>query len=329
MGGLWFQAGYAGVDAGITIIKLAADLQSAAGRFAQIRREQCAELRSRRFRNVGSFCCIVVRVSTLTHPTPYPEVNTALSALLSGAQTILGERFIGLYLYGSLAGGGFNPQTSDIDFVVVTVGELPAEVVSALKAMHARLAASGLKGAAKLEGDYIPQLTLRHYDPTRISYPHLGVDGHFDVEQHGSDSVFQRHILREQGVVAAGSPLQTLIDPVEPNDLRRAVLELLREWWLPQLHNPVRLRNSEYQAYAVLTMCRALYTLQHATIVSKPVAARWAQETLEGRWAGPVERALAWRPEVQSDNLIETLDFVRHTLERSQQFEALIYEQAR
>lgn len=242
---------------------------------------------------------------------------------------ILGERFIGLYLCGSLVSGDFNPQTSDIDFVVVTADELPGDVVSALKAMHTRLAASGLKGAARLEGDYIPLLALRRYDPRRASYPHLGVDGHFDVEHHGSDSVIQRHTLREQGVGIAGSSLQTLIDPVEPNDLRQAALELLREWWLPQLHHPFRLRSSEYQAYAVLTMCRALYTLQHATIVSKPVAARWAQEALDERWAELIGQALAWRPDAQSDNLIETLDFIRHMLERSQQFEALIYEQTR
>jgi hypothetical protein len=42
---------------------------------------------------------------------------------------------------------------------------------------------------------------------------------------------------------------------------------------------------SEYQAYAILTMCRALYTLQHGTVVSKSVAARWAQEVLGERWA--------------------------------------------
>ncbi|MEK7327663.1 MAG: aminoglycoside adenylyltransferase domain-containing protein [Chloroflexota bacterium] len=268
-------------------------------------------------------------MSILTHPTLYSDVNAVLSALLSDAQTILGERFIGLYLYGSLASGDFNPQTSDIDFVVVTADELPGETVSTLKAMHARLAASGLKGATRLEGDYIPLLALRRYDPTRASYPHLGVDGHFEVEQHGSDSVIQRHTLREQGVVVAGSSLQTLIDPVQLNDLRRAVLELLREWWLPQLHNPARLQSSEYQAYAVLTMCRALYTLQHGIVASKPVAARWAQEALDERWAGLIEQALAWRPDAQLDNLTETLDFIRHTLERSQQFEALIYEQAR
>ena len=84
---------------------------------------------------------------------------------------------------------------------------------------------------------------------------------------------------------------------------------------------PARLQSSEYQAYAILTMCRALYTLQHGTVVSKPVAARWAQETLGERWAALIERAAAWRHDAPLDELNETLDFIRYTLERGQRFE--------
>ena len=116
-----------------------------------------------------------------------------------------------------------------------------------------------------------------------------------------------------------GPAPQTLIDPVQPNELRRAVLATLREWWSQQLDNPVWLDSREYQAYAVLTMCRALYTLQSGTMVSKPVAAQWAQEALGERWAGLIERALAWQHADGLENLPETLDFIRYTLEFGQQ----------
>ena len=64
--------------------------------------------------------------SSHVRPTPYPSVNAILGMLLSGAQEILGNRFTGLYLYGSLSSGDFDPERSDIDFLVVTDGELPA-----------------------------------------------------------------------------------------------------------------------------------------------------------------------------------------------------------
>lgn len=257
----------------------------------------------------------------VTHPTPFPDVNAVLHALLSRVRTVLGHHFVGLYVHGSLAGGDFEPQRSDIDFVVVTDDELSDEVLLALEAMHARITASGLEWATKLEGSYIPRQALRRYDPTHARHPSLRVDGSFGVGQHGSDWVIQGHVIREQGIVVAGPAPQTLIDPVWPDDLRQAVQAMLREWWAPMLHEPARLHTGEYQAYAILTMCRALFTLQHGAVVSKPVAARWAQQALGERWAALIERASAWRHDAQLDALNETLDFIRYTLERSQQFE--------
>lgn len=238
-----------------------------------------------------------------------------LHVLLTGVRTVLGDHFVGMYLYGSLASGDFDPRRSDIDFVA-TAEELPDRLIPALGAVHARMAASDLRWALKLEGSYISRKALRRYDPADAPCPQIN-EGHFSVARHGSDWVIQRHILREQGVVVAGPPLQTLIDPVQPNDLRRAVLGILHEWWSPMLQNPARLRNTGYQSYAVLTMCRALYTLEHGAVVSKLAAARWARETLAERWAVLIERALAWPHDVQPGNMRETLEFIRHTLERT------------
>ena len=263
----------------------------------------------------------------VTHPTPYPAINAVLHLLLSDVRTVLGDHFVGMYVHGSLASGDFAPQRSDVDFLVVTADRLPDEMLPALEAMHARITASGLKWATKLEGSYVPQQALRRYDPTRAHHPSLRVDGSFAVDHHGIDWVIQCHVLREQGVALAGPAPKGLIDPVRPNELRRAALATLHEWWSPMLRDPARLHSSEYRAYAVLTMCRALYTLQHGTVVSKPVAARWAQEELDGRWTALIERALAWPRGAQSedmdkmDEMDETLGLIRHTLKRSQQFE--------
>jgi len=242
--------------------------------------------------------------------------------LLLGVRTVLGDTFVGMYLYGSLAGGDFDPRRSDIDFVVVTADALPDETIAALETMHARITVSGSKWAAKLEGAYVPQQALRRHDPSESPCPCTN-EGRFYLATLGSDWVIQRYTLWEQGVVVAGPPPRSLIDPVQPDDLRQAVLGFLREWWAPMLQNPdPRLHGGEYQAYAVLTMCRALYTLQYGTVVSKTVAARWAQEALDERWVAVIERALVWRRDALPDGdgtvlcMDETLDFIRYALER-------------
>jgi len=250
-------------------------------------------------------------------PSPLRDVNATLHALLSGVRAILGSRFIGLYLYGSLASGDFDPERSDIDFVVVTDGALPEDLIRALGAMHARLAASGGKWAAKLEGAYTPREALRRYDPAAAPCPRIN-EGRFYIAGEESDWIIQRYVLREQGVVVAGPPLGPMIDPVAPEDLRRAVLGYLREWWAPMLDSPARLRSREYQAYAVLSMCRSMYTLEHGAMVSKRAAARWAQAMLGPRWVPVIERALAWPRGEQIDEMGETLELIRLTVQRGQ-----------
>ncbi|MBU2610174.1 MAG: nucleotidyltransferase domain-containing protein [Chloroflexi bacterium] len=73
------------------------------------------------------------------HPIPYPEVNVVLRELLTSVQSILGDHFIGMYLYGSLASGDFDRE-SDVDYVVVTEDVLSDALFSALQDMHMRIA---------------------------------------------------------------------------------------------------------------------------------------------------------------------------------------------
>jgi hypothetical protein len=247
--------------------------------------------------------------------TSYPDVNVVLQMLLEGAQAVLGDHFVGLYFYGSLASGDFNPQTSDIDFVVVTDADLSDGLIRNLEALHLRLWDSGLKWAAKLEGAYVPLPTLRRHDPDAAPCPTIN-EGRFYLDKQGSDWIIQRYILREYNAAVYGPSLKSAIDRVTPDDLRRAVVGVLREWWQPMLTDPRFIRNREYETYATLTMCRALYALEYGDIVSKPAAARWALETLDSRWTELIDRALAWPQEPQPESLSETLEFIKYTVNR-------------
>ena len=248
--------------------------------------------------------------------TPHLEVNRLLQNLLVNVQMILGNQFIGLYLYGSLASGDFNPETSDIDFLVVTRDELSSERIDALENMHASLAVSGLKWVAKLEGAYLPKHAIRRFDPHDLARATIN-EGEFYLGHQGSDWVIQRHILREHGVIIAGPDPKVLIDPVTADEIQRAVEIILIEWWFPMLDNPVRLQHSDYQAYAILSMCRALHTLQTGALASKLVAARWAQDVLDQHWVDLIEQALAWRDGVVLNKIDQSLAFIRYSLEHT------------
>jgi hypothetical protein len=40
----------------------------------------------------------------MSYPTPYPEINAVLDALLASVQKLLGEHFVGLVVHGSPGG---------------------------------------------------------------------------------------------------------------------------------------------------------------------------------------------------------------------------------
>jgi len=249
--------------------------------------------------------------------TPYPEIDALLNELWAGTQAILRDQWVGIYLSGSLAAGDFDPLRSDIDFVIITTGKLPAHLIQSLAALHTRLIGCYPVWGKRLEGPYIPLSSLRCYDPAAADYPSAQTGGSFGIDRQGIDGVIQRHILREHGVVIAGPAPQDLIDLVPPADLRRASAGILKEWWLPQLQDQHRLLERAYQAYAVLTMCRILYTLASGEVVPKPRAARWVQQSLEPRWTFLIERALTWQPDDDVNDLEETLGFIRYTLKQN------------
>lgn len=234
--------------------------------------------------------------------------------LLVNVQAVLGDLFTGLYIHGSLAGGGFEPGRSDIDFVVVTESEVPEPLLSQLSDMHNKLASTGMKWVNVLEGSYIPRAALRRYNPANSHHPALRSNGSFAVDHHGIDWVILSHVLREKGITIAGPDIKSLIDPIQPDDLRQAAAKTLRDWWHPQLNEPTWLLSAEYQAYAVLTMCRSMYTLEKGEIVSKTEAARWVLGVLSNERAGLIEEALAWRHGMEFDRLDEVQGFIWETL---------------
>ena len=250
----------------------------------------------------------------IPQPTPYQDLNATLSLVLSSMQAILGTHFLGLYLGGSFALGDFNPHQSDIDFIAVTIDELPPEMIVALEEMHTRLWATGTKWAMRLDGSYVPQQVLRHWTSDSTSCPFVEEDS-FQVTTQGT-AVIQRHIIRQYGVVVTGPSLHALIDPVDADELRGALRDMLEKWWRPLLDDPAWVKQTQKQPFAILTMCRAIYTLVHGVVGSKPVAARWAQQAIGEPWTGLIEWALTSPHDTNSNYLALTLSLIQYTLKR-------------
>lgn len=226
-----------------------------------------------------------------------------------------------MYLYGSLALGAFDYDSSDIDFLVVTEREIREEQLAALVAFHDDIAANNpTKWATELEGSYIPKAALRRYNPDVKHHPHIDRDvgERLRVQPHDIDWVLQYYVLREHGITLDGPLPKTLIDPISPHDLRDAVRELMSFWWEPMGHDPAKLQHGGYRSYAVMTMCRMLYTAQHGTVTSKTEAIAWAQNHLPERWSQLVILAGQHRNGSPLVATAEAQAFIRYTSEQLQ-----------
>ncbi|HKJ39189.1 MAG TPA: aminoglycoside adenylyltransferase domain-containing protein [Anaerolineales bacterium] len=251
-------------------------------------------------------------------PTLYSDVNEMLNLLLVNTKEILQDQFVGMYLYGSLSSGDFDPKTSDIDFLIVTTNILSDETISDLEKMHGRIWATGLKWASKLEGSYVHKDLIRRHDPDGAPCPTIN-EGKFYIDKRGSDWIIQRHVIRECGVVLDGPDPKTLIDPVSADDIRDAVMGILKEWWYPMLDDPSWLRDKESgdRAFAVITMCRVLHALEYGTIVSKPKAVEWARAQMDKPLKQLIDKAISVSNHKEQDVLLnETLQFIRFVKEK-------------
>src|SRR5260370_7979948 len=86
------------------------------------------------------------------------RVQAELQRIGRNIADILQENFVGFYITGSFAMGAWNPQNSDLDFLVVVKHPIKPDEDAALQKLHAELVKSDF--GKRLEGKNINLRTL-------------------------------------------------------------------------------------------------------------------------------------------------------------------------
>ncbi len=260
-------------------------------------------------------------------PTPDIELNAVLHELVTSMQVVLSDNFIAAYLQGSFALGDWDVH-SDVDFLIAIQQDVSDVDLPALQAMHARIFDLDSNWAKHLEGSYFPIKTLRRADPTRKPLLYLDNGSHELIRSKHDNEVVVRWVVHECGITLAGPDPKELIDPVSAEDLQREVLETMQDWAQQIFANPAQMDNRWYQPFAVLSYCRMLHTLSTGRVESKREGAGWAKNTLDGRWAGLIQRAWEERPDpsrkvkqkADPDDFESTMEFIRYALALSRKY---------
>jgi len=217
------------------------------------------------------------------------QVSALLAELAAGLPAVMGRNLAGVYLYGSLTQNAFDPARSDVDCLVVTRRDLSDAQFRRLGAWLARLGGSN-PWASRLQMTLLIKDEVLKMNAKACHYQ-FGV-----LRRGGSDGnpIIWLNVL-ESGVRLYGESPESFVPEITWEILSEA---LKRE--VNYLREELSLKpQSEwrdvpfYRAYAVLTLCRILYTHAKGRVVSKPRAARWALKHLPEEWHELVLRAAA------------------------------------
>ncbi len=222
--------------------------------------------------------------------TPYPAIDDLLDSLRTHIHQLLGEKLVGLYLYGSLVSGEFDQARSDLDLLAVLAGDLMEAEFAGLEAMHHAFAAAQPAWDDRIEIAYLTQQALQNFRTQRSPIAVISPGEPFHWKEAGKDWLINWWVVRKQGVALYGPPPQSVIDPISDAEFLTAVRKQAGEW-RSYIHEMTR-RNS--QGYAIQTLCRALYAYTNGEQVGKRQASLWAAERLP-QWAPLIHSALRWR----------------------------------
>jgi hypothetical protein len=203
-----------------------------------------------------------------------------LPPLVDDLRSTLGRDLVGVYLYGSAVSGGFDPDASDLDLVIVLERDAEAFDLGGLDALHRRLADREPEWAHRLDLAYVGRSTLATF---RQGGAVLSVS-HDDPLQRYDDAdgwLQTWYLMREADTAIVGPPAGDVVPPIAPAEFVRAVaLDADRIVALTVTDS-----RSGPLTYTILTLCRVLVALDGGGVVSKQDAAEAiARRRPEWRW---------------------------------------------
>jgi len=197
-------------------------------------------------------------------PETVPVLEQHIGALLRA----LKDKLVGVYVHGSAAMGGFNPKTSDLDYLAMVAAPLtPEERVAIARAFTETFETSGFGKDVEMS---IVEARFAGKDfryPTPYEFHMGGNIG--QIERHAKpheseyvDSDLASHftVTRARGVCVYGRDIDEVFCPIDhvfflksnAEDIRRARDLVLKD-----------------AVYVILNLCRALYAHNEGAILSK------------------------------------------------------------
>jgi streptomycin 3"-adenylyltransferase len=223
-------------------------------------------------------------------------VRAQVTGLVEQLSDLMGSALAGVYLHGSLAYGCFNPDTSDLDLLVLAARPL-------LRDTKLGIAQACLRRSLKPAPIELSVLAPADLAPWQFSTP---FQFHFsepwrerltaDTSRtawltwpsgpQGTNPDLAAHVTlaRARGIALVGPPAAEVFPEVPPADYLAAITADSEAALTQPLTNPVA---------TVLNLCRVAWYLRAQVLSSKEEAGVWAQDAVRAAHKDLVSQALA------------------------------------
>lgn len=247
------------------------------------------------------------------------SAKTVLDSIITSYQSILKDNLVGIYVHGSLAMDCFNPNSSDIDLLVVIKENLnfnkKRQLIDALLELDKLGPEKGFEMSILLEEytkdfkyptPFVLHFSKEHKEKYEQDYSYMC--------ENGEDPDLAAHITitASRGICIFGKPIKDVFQPVPKKYYLKSIMCDIENAREDILNSPV---------YIILNLCRVLCYLREGMICSKKEGGEWAYSNVPMSYIEIIEQALLYYKNTEIFNynaeaLIDFADFMMKEIRR-------------
>lgn len=223
-----------------------------------------------------------------------PEIKDFIFHLNKSMKEIINDNYVGFYIHGSLAMGGFNPTSSDID--VLFIAHMPITIED--KRSLARILLKFSNSPYPIEISILNKKQLMdwqhpcpfdfHYSEfwrKRYEYDLINGAYKFINENGNADTDLAAHITitNHRGICIEGEPIKEVFPLIPKTDYISSIIGDYRECLENIEKDPI---------YCSLNLIRVYWYLKEEVISSKIEAGNWGLESLPKELRSTVSKVI-------------------------------------
>lgn len=230
----------------------------------------------------------MIRIDTVKISSGLKEL---LQELKEGYISILGNNLVGIYIHGSVAMGCYNPEKSDVDFLVIVKDKMSVDtkkkIICLLLELSDKYPVKGLEMSIILQSviDNFVHPTpfeLHYSNGWKKDYEEDKAD--YSKEDEDRDLAAHITVTINRGFCLYGKKIKEAFKPIPEKYYIDSLMYDLENIKNNILENPV---------YNILNLCRILQYLKTKKVASKLEGGNWALKTIPAKYWEIVNKATA------------------------------------